>query len=62
MIAEGLTSDDPDPIMHNLLRSDAGTGFLHEGYDPADPHRFNRDFFGWANALFSAWVLQDYAN
>ena len=51
MIAEGMTSDDPHAVMANVLRSDGGTGVLHEGFHPDDPSMFNRESFGWANAF-----------
>jgi uncharacterized protein len=45
-------------IMHELSRSDAGDGALHESFDVNDPKRFTRERFGWVNALFEQTFRQ----
>ena len=30
---------------------------MHESFDPSDPRRFTRPWFGWANALLAELVL-----
>lgn len=60
LIAEGLTATDGagrERILDLLERTDAGTGAMHESFDPSDPSRFTRPWFGWANALFVELVL-----
>ena len=39
-------------IVHELSRSDAGDGALHESFDVNDPKKYTRERFGWVNALF----------
>lgn len=60
LVAEALTTADAaerDRLLALLERTDAGTGRLHEAFDPDDPTRFTRPWFGWANALFAELVL-----
>ena len=60
LITEALTSPDSgdrDRLLDVLARTDAGTSFMHESFDPSDPRRFTRPWFGWANALFAELVL-----
>jgi meiotically up-regulated gene 157 (Mug157) protein len=60
LIAEALTSPeagDRDRLLDLLARTDGGTGLMHESFDPSDPRRFTRPWFGWANALFAELVL-----
>jgi len=35
-------------------------GLMHEGFNDLDNQEYNRDYFGWANALFAEWVLEDF--
>jgi meiotically up-regulated gene 157 (Mug157) protein len=56
---QGLTSDDPqevEAIIDMLSRTDADTGFMHEGFDVNDPSRFTRPWFAWANSLFAELI------
>jgi meiotically up-regulated gene 157 (Mug157) protein len=55
LVVEYRTSafeSDRKRIVHELSRSDAGDGALHESFDVNDPKRFTRERFGWVNALF----------
>ena len=57
----GLTSNDPaeiEQMLATLLRTDAGTGFMHESFHSDDPANFTREWFGWANSLFCELVLK----
>jgi meiotically up-regulated gene 157 (Mug157) protein len=57
---QGLTSTDPeerDELLDMLERTDADTGYMHEGFHPDDPTRYTRAWFAWANSLFSEFVL-----
>mmetsp|Transcript_51887 Transcript_51887/g.112813 ORF Transcript_51887/g.112813 Transcript_51887/m.112813 type:complete len:646 (+) Transcript_51887:212-2149(+) len=65
LIMEGMTATDPKDkvrIMKAILSSTAGQTVLHEGFLPSDPTHYNRDLFGWANALFSEWVFRQWAH
>ena len=57
---QGLTSRDPQEraaILDMLEATDAGTGYMHEGFDVDDPRRFTREWFAWANSIFSEFVM-----
>jgi hypothetical protein len=56
-----LTSNDSAEIrtaLQQLMRTDAGTGFMHEAFDKDDPAKFSRPWFAWANGLFGELVLK----
>jgi uncharacterized protein len=56
-----LTSTSDAEIVAGLraLRdTHAGTGFMHESFDPDDPQHFTRKWFAWANTLFGELVLK----
>lgn len=58
---QGLTSTDPDEcraLLDMLTSTDAGTGFMHEGFHKDDPAKFTRPWFAWSNSLFSEFVLK----
>lgn len=57
---EGLTTADTaesSRILQTLLATHAGTGQMHESFDPNDPSRFTRPWFSWANAMFCELAL-----
>ena len=61
IVMRALTSDDNAEIataLRMLAATDAGTGFIHEAFDPDDPARFSRPWFAWANTLFGEMVLK----
>ncbi len=56
-----LTSGDDEEILaclRLLERSTAGTGYMHEGFDPDNPADFSREWFAWANSLFAELLLK----
>ena len=58
-----LTSSDDSEIstcLKTLVRSTAGTGFMHESYDKDNPRKFSRSWFAWANALFGEVIIKLY--
>lgn len=60
---QGLTSIDPkeqEELLATLLRTDAGTGYMHEGFHCDRPDEFTRDWFAWSNSLFALYVLTMY--
>lgn len=40
-----------------IKRTHAGTGFMHESFNPDDPAKFTRKWFAWANTLFGEMIL-----
>ena len=58
-----LTSSNDEEISHCLkilVKSSAGTGFMHESFDKDDPNNFSRKWFAWANTLFGELILKLY--
>jgi meiotically up-regulated gene 157 (Mug157) protein len=61
IIMRGLTSTDESEIgacLTTLMRTHAGTGFMHESFNKNDPRKFTRAWFAWANTLFGEFVLK----
>jgi uncharacterized protein len=61
IIMRGLTATDPKEVescIQTLVRTHAGTGFMHESFDKDDPAKFTRAWFAWANTLFGELVLK----
>jgi uncharacterized protein len=57
---QGMTATDEKEkfeILDMMKRTDGGTGFMHEGFDADNPERFTREWFSWANSMFSEFVL-----
>ena len=57
---QGLTTNDREEklaLLDMLINTDAGTGVMHEGFHKDDPTKYTRDWFAWANSLFSLFVL-----
>ncbi|XCP84143.1 glycoside hydrolase family 125 protein [Roseburia hominis] len=57
---EGLTARTPEEkeaVLHILSRTDGGKGLMHEGFHVDDPEQYTREWFSWANAMFSELVL-----
>lgn len=40
-----------------IKRTHAGTGFMHESFNPDDATKFTRKWFAWANTLFGEMIL-----
>ena len=63
IIMRGLTSSDPKEIadcIEMLRTTHAGTGFMHESFDPDAPIDFTRKWFAWANTLFGEFIWKVY--
>lgn len=57
---EGLTSSDAVEkrrILEQLIRTDGGTGMMHEGVHVDDPAVFTREWFSWSNSMFCELAL-----
>lgn len=60
---QAMTTDDLDEqaaLLRMLTQTHAGTGFMHEGFDPDAPERFTREWFAWANSLFGEMIYRLY--
>lgn len=63
VILRALTATDDDDIrgcLETILRSDGGTGFIHESVSKDDPKCYSRSWFAWANTLFGELVYRLY--
>lgn len=57
---QGLTSPDrakKKALAELLLRTEAGTGLMHESFHVDDPATFTRPWFSWANAMACELLL-----
>lgn len=58
---QGLTTNNTDEIkdlIKTLISTDAGTGFMHEGFYCNDSNQFTRDWFAWSNSLFAHFIYE----
>ena len=58
---QGITSNDEEEIkdlINTLISTDAGTGFMHEGFNVDNPNEFTRDWFAWSNSLFAHFIYE----
>lgn len=58
---QGLTSTDKKEqlcLLKTILATDAGKGFLHEGFHVNDPYKYTRDWFAWSNSIFAEFVCK----
>ncbi len=63
LIIQALTSDNEEEIsrcLNTLIKSNAGTGFMHESFNKDNPKDFTRKWFAWANTLFGELILKIY--
>ena len=63
IIMKGLTSNDVNEqraCVDLLVKTDAGTGFMHESFNPNNPADFTRSWFAWTNGLFGELVIKAY--
>ncbi len=61
IMMKAFTSTDDNEIREcvaMLLRTDAGTGFMHESFHVDDPSNFTREWFAWQNTLFGELILK----
>ena len=61
LIMRAMTSIDEAEIakcLATIKRTHAGTGFMHESFNPDDPAKFSRKWFAWANTLFGELILK----
>lgn len=61
IILRAMTSTSEPEIRHcldMLIRTHAGTGFMHESFDMDNPEDFTRKWFAWANTLFGELIVK----
>ena len=61
LVMQGMTSTDPAEkreLLEMIASTDAGTGYLHEGFDVDRPENFTREWFTWPNSLFAEYIEQ----
>ena len=61
IMMKAFTATDDAEIkacVEQLLRTDAGTGFMHESFNKDDASDFTRPWFAWQNTLFGELVLK----
>lgn len=51
-----VTRDEKRELLFTLLNTDAGTGYMHEGFNCDDPKEFTRPWFAWSNSMFALFV------
>ncbi|HEY9363952.1 MAG TPA: glycoside hydrolase family 125 protein [Chitinophagaceae bacterium] len=64
IIIRGLTSSNDAEIKQSvttLIKTHAGTGFMHESFDKDDPNKFTRKWFAWANTIFGELIMELYS-
>jgi uncharacterized protein len=57
---QGMTTTsevEKQEILAYFKQTDGGTNFMHEGFNADCPEEFTRDWFAWANTMFSEFVL-----
>ena len=61
IMMKAFTSQDDEEIkwcVETLMKTDAGTGFMHESFHVDDPNNFTREWFAWQNGLFGELILK----
>ncbi len=60
IMMKAFTSSDDEEIkwcIETLMKTDAGTGFIHESFHKDDPSDFTRAWFAWQNTLFGELII-----
>ncbi len=61
IMMKAFTSQDDKEIkwcIETLMKTDAGTGFMHESFNVDDPEKYTRSWFAWQNGLFGELILK----
>ena len=60
LAVQGLTGSTQEArtCLDVLLSTDAGTGWMHEGFNPDDPTQFTREWFSWANSMACTLMMR----
>lgn len=57
---QGMTAvekEEKSKILELFKTTHGSTYYMHEGFDVDNPKRFTREWFAWANSMFSEFVL-----
>ena len=60
IMMKAFTSKDDDEIrwcVETLMKTDAGTGFMHESFFKDDASKFTRAWFAWQNTLLGELII-----
>eukprot|EP00545_Synedropsis_sp_CCMP1620_P013615 CAMPEP_0119010466 /NCGR_PEP_ID=MMETSP1176-20130426/5029_1 /TAXON_ID=265551 /ORGANISM="Synedropsis recta cf, Strain CCMP1620" /LENGTH=597 /DNA_ID=CAMNT_0006963131 /DNA_START=103 /DNA_END=1899 /DNA_ORIENTATION=- len=60
LAVQGLSSStvaEKVHLVHQLVQTTGGTGWMHESIDVSNPKKFTRRWFCWADALFAELVM-----
>jgi len=61
IMMRAFTSQDDKEILwciQTLMRTDGGTGVMHESFNKNDPNKYTRPWFAWQNTLFGELILK----
>lgn len=61
IMMKAFTSQDDKEIkwcIETLMKTDAGTGFMHESFNVNNPEDYTRSWFAWQNGLFGELILK----
>jgi meiotically up-regulated gene 157 (Mug157) protein len=61
IIMKAFTSNDDNEIkwcIETLMKTDAGTGFMHESFNKNNASDYTRPWFAWQNTLFGELILK----
>lgn len=61
IMMKAFTSNNDEEIktcIEMLMKTDAGTGFIHESFHKDDPKNFTRAWFAWQNTLFGELIVK----
>lgn len=61
IMMKAFTSSDEAEIkwcIETLMRTDAGTGFMHESFHKDDAANYTRKWFAWQNTLFGELIIK----
>ena len=63
LCVQAMTSSSTEEraaILNALMRTHAGTGMMHESFDPQAPEKYTRSWFAWANSMFGEMIMRLY--
>jgi len=63
LIMQAWTSQDKteqEKLLQTLVNTSGGTNYMHESFNPNNPTKYTRPWFGWANSLFAQLVELHY--
>ena len=61
MVMKALTTTDraeQEWCVQQILKTDGGTGFMHESFSRHDAADYTRAWFAWQNTLFGELILK----